>query len=59
MPIDFKLHDRVILKLTKEIGFIVWYDEDYPEHDSFLIEIMGKNEMPHFYKRDDFEVLGE
>ena len=55
---DFKMHDRVKIKKTGEIAFIVWYDEN-PEHDSFLLEIDGKNEMPDFYKRADFEVLGD
>lgn len=56
---DFKLHDRVRIKKTGEIAFIVWYNEKYPEVDSFLLEIKGKNEMPAFYERDDFEVLGD
>ena len=56
---DFKLFDRVKLKATGEIAFIVWYNEDYPKVDSFLLEIKGKNELPKFYKRADFEVIGD
>lgn len=56
---DFKMHDRVRIKKTGEIAFIVWYDKKYPEHDSFLLEIMDKNEMPEFYERKDFDVLGD
>jgi len=56
---DFRLHDRVQINKTGEIAFIVWYDEEYPAHDSFLLEIMGEDEMPKFYERKDFEVLGD
>lgn len=55
---DYKLHDRVKVKETGEIGFIVWYDDTYG-HDSVMIEIEGKNEMPDFYKRADFDVIGD
>lgn len=57
--INYKMHDRVRIKETGEIAFIVWYNEDDPTEDSFLLEIMGKNEMPKFYERKDFEVLGD
>ncbi len=53
---DYKLHDEVIIKKTKEKGFIVWYDEE-PNHDSILIEIYDKREMPKFYKRDDIDIV--
>ena len=53
------MHDRVRIKETNEIAFIVWYNEDDPSEDSFLLEILDKNEMPKFYKRKDFEVIGE
>ncbi|MBR2677749.1 MAG: hypothetical protein IKE28_12705 [Solobacterium sp.] len=56
---DFKMHDRVLIKATGEIAFIVWYDDEYPLHDSFLLETLGKNEMPKFYTRSDFEVIGD
>ena len=56
---DFKMHDRVRIKETGEIAFIVWYDSKYPEHDSFLLEKMGKDEAPEFYERKDFDVLGD
>ena len=58
MENDFKLHDRVKIKSTGEIAFIVWYHELYPEHDSFLLDKLGAEEMPKFYKRADFEVVG-
>ena len=56
---EYKMHDRVRIKKTGEIAFIVWYDEEDSKMDSFLLEIAGKNEMPKFYKRKDFEVIGE
>ena len=53
---DCKLHEEVEIKATGERAFIVWYDED-SDHDSFLLEIKGKNEMPLFYKRKDFQKI--
>ena len=56
---EYKMHDRVRMKETGEIAFIVWYDEENPENDSFLLEIPDKDEMPKFYKRKDFDVIGD
>lgn len=56
MIIDFKMHDEVIIKATGEHAFIVWYDDE-EGHDSFLLEIKDKDEMPEFYKRKDFIVI--
>ena len=53
---DYKLHDEVRIKETGERAFIVWYDEE-EGHDSILIEIDGKCEMPKFYKRKDIEII--
>ena len=55
----FKMHTRVEILDTNEVGFIVWFDEEDPDKDSFLIEIEGKCEMPHFYKRKDFRIIDE
>ena len=53
---DIKLHDEVIIKETKEHAFVVWISDNSNE-DSYLLEIKGKNEMPHFYSKDDFTIL--
>ena len=52
------LHKKVKIKATGEIAYIVWYDE-HPEHDSFLLDLAEKEELPHFYKFDDFIFLEE
>jgi len=52
------LHKKVKIKATGEIACIVWYDE-HPEHDSFLLDLVEKDELPHFYKFDDFILLEE
>lgn len=49
-----KMHDKVEIIKTKEIAFVVWFDESNPNTDSFMLEIDGKNEMPDFYQRKDF-----
>lgn len=45
----FKRHttQKVKIKATGEIAYIVWYDE-HPEHDSFLLDLAEKEELPHF-----------
>ena len=55
---DFKLYDRVRICANNKEAFIVWYDET-PGHDSFLLELADEDEMPEFYKRKDFVVIGE
>lgn len=50
------LHKKVKIKATGEIAYIVWYDE-HPEHDSFLLDLAERDELPHFYKFDDFIFL--
>lgn len=50
------LHKKVIINETKEEAIIIWFDE-VQEHDSYLLEIIGKDEMPKFYKRKDFTIL--
>lgn len=55
--IDVEMHEEVIIKKTGEHAFIVWFDEENPEKDSYLLEIKGKCEMPDFYERKDFEKL--
>ena len=56
---EYKLYDYVEILKTHERGFIVWYDEDDPQKDSYLIEIKDKNEMPLFYERKDFVKVEE
>ena len=56
MDRDYKLYDKVRIKKTGEIAFIVWYD-DTKGHDSVMLEIDEANEMPEFYKRADFEII--
>lgn len=53
-----KLHDEVIIKKTGEHAFVVWFSES-PEEDSYLLEIIGKEEMPKFYSRKEFLTLKE
>ncbi len=56
---DFRLYDRVRIRKTGEEAFIVRFDDLYPEHDSFLLDLAGRDEMPKFYRRADFDVIGE
>ncbi|MCR5034394.1 MAG: hypothetical protein K6B42_03120 [Clostridia bacterium] len=56
---EIKMHDRVRIKATGETAFIVWFNEDDPSQDSFLLELENKDEMPKYYKRRDFEIIGE
>ncbi len=53
---DVQLYDEVVILKTGERAFIVDIDTT-PGHDSFMLEIKGKNEMPDFYKRKDFKFL--
>ncbi len=50
------LHKKVIINETKEEAIIIQFDE-VQEHDSYLLEIIGKDEMPKFYKRKNFTIL--
>ena len=50
------MHKKVRIKATGELAYIVWYDEK-EGHDSFLLDIIDKNEMPEFYSFADFELL--
>lgn len=52
------LHKKVKIKATGEIAYIVWYDE-HPEHDSFLLDLAERDELPLFYEFDDFIFLEE
>lgn len=54
---DIKLYDKVRIKKTKEIAFVV--DINSKGLDSYILEIIDKNEMPKFYKRADFEKIEE
>ena len=51
------MNDRVRIKATGEIAYVVFFDEiaDYPE--KYLLEIVNKNETPRQYDRDEFEVI--
>ncbi|WP_432643219.1 hypothetical protein [Acidaminococcus sp.] len=53
---DIKELDEVQILKTGEYAFVVWADDD-PTHDSYLLEIKGKNEMPNFYSRKDFKFI--
>ncbi|WP_276690146.1 MULTISPECIES: hypothetical protein [Acidaminococcus] len=53
---DIKLYDEVEILSTGERAFVVDVDEN-PDHDSYMLEIKGKNEMPDFYKRKDFKFI--
>jgi hypothetical protein len=48
--------DEVEILKTGERAFVVWAD-DNPAHDSYLLEIKEKNEMPDFYSRKDFKLI--
>lgn len=54
-----KEHDKVKIKKTGELGFIVWMDEEFPKTQSVLIEIMGNVGPVDFYTLDDFELVEE
>ncbi len=56
---DVNMHDKVRIKETNEIAFIVWFNEENDSEDSYLLEKNGKEEFPTFYRRKDFEVVGE
>ncbi len=56
---DVEMHEKVRIKKTGEFAFVVWFDEEEPEKDSYLLEIDGANEMPEYYDRDDFEKVEE
>ncbi|WP_178323699.1 hypothetical protein [Acidaminococcus timonensis] len=49
--------DEVEILKTGERAIVVWADDD-PAHDSYLLDIKGKNEMPDFYSRKDFKLIG-
>lgn len=52
----FHLHDKVRIKETGEIGFIVWVSDSLKD-DCYLVEIMGRNEMPKFYGENQIEIV--
>ena len=49
---DIKLYDKVKILKTGEEAFVVWISPDAEalgdEYDSYLLEIINKNEMPNF-----------
>ena len=53
---DIQLYDEVEILNTGERAFVVDIDEA-PGHDSYMLEIKGKNELPDFYKRKDFKFI--
>lgn len=53
---DIQLYDEVELLETGERAFVVWFD-NIPGHDSYLLEIKGKNALPHFYQRKEFKFI--
>ena len=50
--------DEVEILKTRERAFVVWAD-DNPAHDSYLLEIKEKNEMPDFYSQKDFKLINK
>lgn len=54
---DVRMHDRVRIKATGEIAYVVFFDEGANYPDKYLLEIADKNEMPKQYDRDEFEVI--
>ena len=54
-----KMYDKVRIKKDGATAFIVWFDEDDETKDSYMLEIEGADEMPRFYKREDFEIIGD
>lgn len=56
---EIQEHDKVRLKKTGELGFIVWIHDEFPEKDSVMIEMMGNEGPVHFYKSEDFELVEE
>ena len=55
---EIKLYDKVKIKKTGEIAVVVWIDEN-PNHNSYILEKVGKEEAPVFYRREDFEIYVE
>ena len=53
MRSKYSLYEEVELLKTGQRAYIVWVDED--GMDSYLLEIIGSDESPHFYKQEDFK----
>ena len=53
---EIQLYDEVEILKTGERAFVVEMDT-HPRHDSYMLEIKDKNELPLFYKRKDFKFI--
>ncbi len=53
---EIQLYDEVEILKTGERAFVVEMDT-HPGHDSYMLEIKDKNELPLFYKRKDFKFI--
>lgn len=51
-----KLYDEVKILATNEKAIIV-YISDKEVDDCYILEIIDKNEMPEWYRREEFEKL--
>ncbi len=49
------VNDKVTIKKNKKTAVVAWIDES-KDHENYLLEIEGSEEIPKFYNRDDFEI---
>lgn len=56
---DIQELDEVEIIKTGERAIVVSIDESDKEmlYDSFILEIIDKNEMPDYYRRDEFKFI--
>lgn len=56
------MHKKVRIIANGKLAYVVWYSKEYnknPDDASYLLELADENEMPEFYKRNEFELLEE